>query len=135
MRKRKYEMLPPVPKPRPYIGESIVDWSVFLPPPKVLVRAEPGFPNPLHAAGDETEPFWDESTGDEWLSPADIAAKYGLKAESLRKSLERFRKKNPHLQNTGWLQIRDRGQRKPEYLYRLASVCHVVFKAAEKNVR
>lgn len=54
--------------------------------------------------------------GPGWLAPADIAKKYGLKKENLRKRLDRFR----HNHADGWMEVpkSERTQRGPKFLYR-----------------
>jgi len=54
--------------------------------------------------------------GPGWLSPADIAKKYGLNQDALRKRLDRFR----HNHADGWMEVpnSERTQRGPKFLYR-----------------
>jgi len=62
--------------------------------------------------------------GPGWLSPADIAKKYGLNQDSLRKRLDRFRRNHAD----GWMEVpnSERTQRGPKYLYREDAIKSVI---------
>lgn len=60
--------------------------------------------------------------GDAILSPADIAKRYGVDYEPLRRRLERWRKKH----DDGWIEDENRTGSSPKYLYRVSAVSDVI---------
>ncbi|MHC4406405.1 MAG: hypothetical protein ACYTG0_42795 [Planctomycetota bacterium] len=63
-----------------------------------------------------------DNEGEAMLSAPDLAKKYGVDPEALSKRLERFRAHTDH----GWIEAQNPGQRKPRYLYRVASVKYII---------
>ena len=60
----------------------------------------------------------------EWLSSEDIARRYGLPPESLRKRLHRWRDANKG--SPDWREVANRSSNESPYLYRLPAVMPIV---------
>jgi hypothetical protein len=59
---------------------------------------------------------------DTLLSCAQLAKRFGVPAEPLRKRLERFQKES----DEGWVEVENRRRNQPRYLYRVGAVRHLV---------
>jgi hypothetical protein len=62
------------------------------------------------------------ATGDEWLSATDLASRFQMDYDKLRKRLERWRKKNPDQV----MEVRNRRPGEPKLLFRLGDVAHLI---------
>ncbi len=62
---------------------------------------------------------------DPWLSATDIARARGIKYETFRKHLERWRRNA----DSGWREATDRKPREPKYLYQMKAVDHLIQKS------
>ncbi|NQT19368.1 MAG: hypothetical protein HQ592_06660 [Planctomycetes bacterium] len=63
-----------------------------------------------------------EPDGQSFLSPRDMARVFGLRYESLRKKLERFRRNNLE----GWNEVTDPRPREARYVYQVAAVRSII---------
>jgi hypothetical protein len=74
-----------------------------------------------------------QPTGEERLSARDLAKRFDVPPEPLRKRLERWREQNQD--GRDWVEVEDRGTREPRFLYRLSAVKPVIddLKASPKR--
>jgi hypothetical protein len=62
--------------------------------------------------------------GQSYLTARDIAKRYGLDYDALRKRLERYRRSHPN--RHGWKPVEDRTQRGEKYLYLLSAIADII---------
>jgi hypothetical protein len=68
------------------------------------------------------------NAGDEvFLSPSNMAAKWGVPLRPLQSRLLRYRQANPIRENKDWLQVSDRGPRDPEFIYRISAFRPILY--------
>jgi hypothetical protein len=60
------------------------------------------------------------------MCPSDIACKYGVPQEVLRKRLERWRHQNAGGGGKDWFEVQDRGPRQPQFMYRVGAVAEII---------
>jgi hypothetical protein len=63
---------------------------------------------------------------DAMLGSAKLAERFGRPLAGVKKALERWRQKNTRLSGKGWAEVPDRGQKDPQYIYRVGTVREIV---------
>ncbi len=88
-------------------------------------KDSPAATPPAQAPGNKTSPPVTTPVSNEpiRLSAPELAERFGVPPEALRKALERYRQANP---DKGYIEASDRGRKEPKYVYDLAAVLHVI---------
>jgi hypothetical protein len=90
------------------------DWSG----PESVVKDAPAEVQQVPDESQAVEP----APGDAFLSPHDLAAKYGVNADNLRKRLNRWR----YHRDAGYIEASNPGPRAPRYLYSETAIRPVI---------
>jgi hypothetical protein len=67
--------------------------------------------------------------GNAYFSPKELAQRYGVNQDALRKRLERWRKQNP---DGGWIENENRGGRDPKYIYLESAVRDIIIPSQQQ---
>jgi hypothetical protein len=67
-----------------------------------------------------------EDDNSAWLTPRDLAARYGVDFGKLDGRLRRWRKNNPGQVGKGFSEVSDRTPTQPQFLYRVGAVWHIL---------
>jgi hypothetical protein len=63
---------------------------------------------------------------DAMMAPSTLADRLGRSRDAVRKALERWRLEHPQETGRGWIEVSDRREKEPKYLYRVGSVREIV---------
>jgi hypothetical protein len=95
---------------------------------QLAMAKKPGFKDKALQLSDEflklhgDWPIKEDVTGQEFLSCSDLANKYRVNPETLRKRLERWMPSHEE----SWKEVANRGPREPKYLYQVSAVLPII---------